>query len=74
MPDICCSQSLFKEANLLQDRIEFSSVRILHDDVNFALVEEEPIHIQNIFMFDMAMNFKFPSDLIEHIAVNNLLL
>ena len=58
---------LFKLPDLSKHAVEFAPSGILQNDIYFFLIEEEPIHLYNIVMLDVAVYFNFSSDLTDYI-------
>lgn len=45
---------------------------VFHDVINFAGVEEEPVHLQNVGVVEVSVDLYFPANLANHLRVHNL--
>ncbi len=57
----------------LQDGVKLTSGGVLHDDVNPFFVEEEPVHLEDVFVLEVAVDLDFSSELVDDIRVDELL-
>ncbi len=72
LPHVDCCLSFGQCASIAQYFVELSSGRVLQDDVDSLLVEEEPVHSQHVLMPEVGMDLDLSSQLADDLLLDQL--
>ena len=68
------TEGLVKSAICLQFFVEFTEGSILHDNVDSSVIKEEAVHLENVVVLEMAVDFDLSPQLTNDLRVDELLL